>query len=153
VLQSSPPGRVAQHELLRPLKTPRSSRKLSSWRWSRQSQSPSLSPLCRSFLQCRSGRHPATDACPPFPLSTVVLHDNRSTANRRLELTARYISRDANSNWPCTAAVVRFRSSQRRRARLTSPPATGQWCHLNNSACDWLCGRNLPTTASFTNRK
>lgn len=36
----------------------------------------------------------------------------------------RHFSRDANSNWPCTATDVRFRSSQRRRARL-SPSATG----------------------------
>ena len=108
-----------------------------------QSQLLPTASLLPSMQIC--GRHPATDACPPFPLRTVVLHDNRSTANRRLELTARHFSRDANSNWPCTATDVRFRSSQRRRARL-SPPATE--CHHNNAVCDWLCSRNLPTTAS-----
>ena len=60
------------------------------------------------------GRHCSSGPCDlreAFPLSPVVLHDNRSTTNSRLELTVRQIYRDTRSDWALTSTIVRFRSS------------------------------------------
>jgi hypothetical protein len=60
------------------------------------------------------GRHCSSGLCDlreAFPLGPVVLHDNRSTTNSRLELTVRQIYRDTRSGWALASTIIRFRSS------------------------------------------
>ena len=55
------------------------------------------------------GRH-CCDLRYAFPLGPVVLHDDRSTTNSRLELTVREIYRDTRPDWLSATIIVRFRS-------------------------------------------
>jgi hypothetical protein len=60
-------------------------------------------PLVSIFTSLCDVRH-------AFPLGPVVLHDNRSTTNSRLERTASQIYRDTPLDWLAATTFARFRS-------------------------------------------